>query len=252
MSDWTTLCNKGMNNMRRQFVVGFLVLALSAVAVAGAGASGRSDGRSCTTQRFGAVIQALGAKGVALKVPDQVRALTFPLLARTQIRKQDRPVAVTALAVGQQVVAVVRTCQGGGGPTEVALVSITVVGGDSSTVGGTPVPAGPPAPPPTVAPACARGDFTAPVAVVGADSISFTSNGAEGLKTFSVGVTGDTAIVKSGGPVSLTALQPGDRLHVWVVRCQGAPPTLRATRIVDLGPATVTTPPPTTGPPATN
>ena len=226
------------------------MLALSAVAVASAGATASADGRSCTTQRFAAVIQALGAGGVALKVPGQQGALTFRLLPRTLIRKQDRPAGVTALAVGQKVVAEVRTCQGGGGPTETALVSITVVVGDSGTGGGT-APVSPPAPPPT-APTCARGDFTAPVALVGTDSISFTSNGAEGLKTFSVSVNGDTAIVKDGGPVPLSALAPGDRLHVWVVRCPGTPPTLRATKIVDLGSTTVTAPPPTTTPPASN
>jgi hypothetical protein len=236
--------------MRRQFLAGILVLALSAVAATGAGAA-RSDGRSCTTQRFGAVIQALGAGDVALKVPGQQGALTFRLLPRTQIRKQDRPAGVTALAVGQKVVAEVRTCQGGGGPTETALVSLTVVVGDSPTGSGGSTPVSPPATPPT-APTCARGDFTAPVALVGTNSISFTSNGAEGLKTFSVGVTGDTAIVKNGGPATLSALAPGDRLHVWVVRCQGAPPTLRATRIVDLATTATTAPPPTTGPPASN
>ena len=188
--------------MRRQFLAGVLVFALSAVAAAGAGAAARSDGRSCTTQRFAAVIQALGAGGVTLKVSGQQGALTFRVLARTQIRKQDRPVGVTALAVGQKVVVGVRTCQGGGGPTETALVSITVVSGDSPTTGGGTAPASPPAPPPT-APTCARGDFTAPVALVGTDSISFTSNGAEGPKTFSVLVNGDTAIVKDGGPVPL-------------------------------------------------
>ena len=78
--------------MRRQFVVGFLVLALSAAAVASAGAVGRADGRSCTTQRFVAVIQALGTDGVALKFQGRDRAVTLRLLARTQIRKQDRPV----------------------------------------------------------------------------------------------------------------------------------------------------------------
>jgi hypothetical protein len=85
---------------------------------------------------------------------------------------------------------------------------------------------------------CAQGDFTAPLGAVAPGSISFTSNGAEGLKTFSVSVTGETAITKNDVAVGLTALAPGDRLHVWVVRCQATPPTLRATRIVDLGPAT--------------
>jgi hypothetical protein len=237
--------------MRRQFLAGVLVLALSAVAVTSAGAAARSDGRSCTIQRFAAVIQALGTGGVALKVPGQQGALTFRLPARTQIRKQDRPAGVSALAVGQKVLVTVRTCQGGGGPTETALVSITVLGGDSSTGNSGGAPASPPAPPPA-APTCARGDFTAPVAVIGIDSISFTSNGAEGLKTFSVSVNGDTQIVKNGGPVSLSAVVPGDRLHVWVVRCQGTPPTLRATRIVDLASTTATAPPPTTPPPASN
>ena len=234
--------------MRRLFVVGFVVLGLASVVAASAGAVGRSDGRSCTTQRFGAVIRALGADGVALKVAGQDQALTFRLLPRTQIRKQDRPVGVTALAVGQKVVAEVRTCQGGGGPTEVALVSLTVVVAGSTT--GSPAPETPVLPPPTTA--CARGDFTAPVAVVGTDSISFTSKGAEGLRTFAVSVTRDTVIVKNGGPVALSALQAGDRLHVWVVRCAGAPPTLRATKIVDLTAGTTTAPPPTVSPPATN
>ena len=167
--------------MRRQFVVGFLVLALSAAAVASAGAVGRADGRSCTTQRFAAVIQALGTDGVALKVQGRDRAVTFRLLARTQIRRQDRPVPVTALAVGQKVLVEVRTCQGGGGPTEVALVSIRLVGAAGEPTGdGTPTPPSPA--PPAPAAVCARGDFTAPVAVVGADSVSFTSNGVEGLE----------------------------------------------------------------------
>ena len=229
--------------MRRQFVVGFLVLALSAAAVASAGAVGRADGRSCTTQRFAAVIQALGTDGVALKVQGRERAVTFRLLARTQIRRQDRPVPVTALAVGQKVLVEVRTCQGGGGPTEVALVSIRLVGAAGAPTGdGTTTPPSPA--PPAPAAVCARGDFTAPVAVVGADSVSFTSNGVEGLRTFSVGVTAETAIVKNGSPVALSAVKPGDKLHVWVVRCQGAPPTLRATRIEDLTVST-TVPPPT-------
>ena len=216
--------------MRRLFVVALFALGLSAVVAASAGAVGRSDGRSCTTQRFGAVIQALSADGVALKVAGQDRPVSFRLLPRTQIRKQDRPVGVTALAVGQKVVAQVRTCQGGGGPTEVALVSLTLVG--VGPANGDSAPVSPPAPP--AAAGCARGDFTAPVAVVGASSISFTSNGAEGPKTFSVAVTGDTSILKNGAAVDLSALAPGDRLHVWVVRCQGTPPTLRATKIVDL------------------
>ena len=95
--------------MRRQFLVVFLVLALSAAAVASAGAVGRADGRSCSTQRFPAVIQALGTGGVALKVQGRDRAVTVRLLPRTQIRRQDRPVTVTALAVGQKVVVAVRT-----------------------------------------------------------------------------------------------------------------------------------------------
>ena len=125
--------------MRRQFVVGFLVLALSAAAVASAGAVGRADGRSCTTQRFAAVIQALGTDGVAFRRSTD-RAVTFRLLARTQIRRQDRPVPVTALAVGQKVLVEVRTCQGGGGPAaEVAVVSIRVVGPAGEPTGdGTP------------------------------------------------------------------------------------------------------------------
>ena len=123
------VCRKE-ENMRRLFVVGRLALGLSAVVAASAGAVVRSDGRSCTTQRFGAVIQSLSADGVALKVAGQDRPVTFRLLPRTQIRKQDRPVGVAALAVGQKVVAEVRTCQGGGGPTEVALVSLTWRRGD--------------------------------------------------------------------------------------------------------------------------
>ncbi len=235
--------------MRRLFVVGLLTLGLSAVAAASAGAVGRSDGRSCTTQRFGAVIQSLSAGGVVLKVAGQDRPLTFRLLPRTQIRKQDRPVGVTALAVGQKVVAEVRTCQGGGGPTEVALVSLTLGGVDPA--GGDTAPVSPPTP--SAAATCARGDFTAPVAVVGTGSISFTSKGAEGSRTFSVAVTGDTSIVKHGVAVPLSALASGDRLHVWVVRCQGTPPTLRATKIVDLA-ADGTPPasPPASSPGASN
>ena len=72
--------------MRRQFVVGFLVLALSAAAVASAGAVGRADGRSCSTQRFPAVIQALGTDGVALKVQGRDRAVTFRLLFGLLVR----------------------------------------------------------------------------------------------------------------------------------------------------------------------
>jgi hypothetical protein len=236
--------------MRRQFVVGFVVLALSAAAAASAGAVGRADGRSCTTQRFGAVIQALGADGVALKIQGRDRAVTFRLLARTQIRKQDRVAGVTALAVGQRVIAEVRTCQGGRGPTEVALVSLTLVGTAGAPAGDSP-PAPPSPAPSTPSAVCARGDFTAPVAGVGADSVSFASNGAEGARTFSVGVTAETAIVKNGSAAKLADLKPGDKLHVWVVLCLGAPPTLKATRIEDLTASTTTAPPPTTTPPAT-
>jgi hypothetical protein len=141
----------------------------------------------------------------------------------------------------------VRTCQGAGGPTEVALAGI-LVGGDKGTPGGNGEAAPPPtsfAPPAgTAAPTttsgsnCARGDFTAPVASIGADGITFTSNGAEGAKSFSVGVNGDTQIRKNDATISLAAIAPGDRLHVWVVRCQGSPAKLKATKIVDFGPAT--------------
>jgi hypothetical protein len=235
--------------MRRLIVVGLLAFGLSAFAAASARAVGRSDGRSCTTQQFGAVIQSLSAGGVTLKVAGQDRPVTFRLLPRTQVRKQDRPVGVGALAVGQKVVAEVRTCQGGGGPTEVALVSLTL-GGVGPASGDT-APVSPPVPP--AAAGCARGDFTAPVAVVGTGSISFTSNGAEGSRTFSVAVTGDTSIVKQGVAAQLSALIPGDRLHVWVVRCQGTPPTLRATKIVDLGAGgTPPASPPASSPPAGN
>jgi hypothetical protein len=230
--------------MRRLFVAGLLTLGLSVVVAASAGAA-RSDGRSCTTQRFGAVIQAVTATGVTLKVVGQDRPVTYRLLPRLQIHKQDRPAGVTMLAAGQQVLAEVRTCQGGGGPTEVALVSLTLVG--PGTSGGDTPPASTPVPP--AAPTCARGDFTAPVAVVGTGSISFSSNGAEGTRTFSVAVTADTSIMKHGVSVSLSALVPGDRLHVWVVRCQGTPPTLRATKIVDLAPAATPAPPPTVSTP---
>jgi hypothetical protein len=101
-----------------------------------------------------------------------------------------------------------------------------------------------PQPPVTTPPAattCARGDFTAPLGAVGATSISFSSNGVEGPKTFSVSVNGDTVITKGDATVGLGDLNAGDRVHVYVVRCEGNPPTLRATRIIDLGPATSTT-----------
>jgi hypothetical protein len=181
---------------------------------------------------------------------------TYRLLG-TQIRSHDRSASRSSLAAGQRVVAEVRTCAGAGWPTEVRLLTLVVLGVPTevpntaptggSDSGGTGQSHDAPAhdaaagdaashdtPP---APDCARGDFTAVLGAVGVDGISFSSNGAEGPKTFSVAVTADTSISKHDAAVGLTALAPGDRLHVWVVRCQTAPPTLRATRIVDLGPA---------------
>lgn len=231
--------------MRRRILAGLGVLMLSAVVAAGAGATGdkRSDGRSCTYQRLAGVITAVAPGGVAVQVPGQTQPMTFRLLAQTQIRKHDQSVGVTALAVGQKVMIYVRTCQGAGGPTEVALAGI-LLGGDKGAPTGngeSAPPAGPTPPPtPTTAPAagCARGDFTAPVASVGADGITFTSNGKEGAKSFTVAVTGDTQIRENDAAITLGAIAPGDKLHVWVVRCQGSPVTLKATKILDLGPAT--------------
>jgi hypothetical protein len=232
--------------MRRRILAGLGVLMLSAVVAASAGATGdrRSDGRSCTYQRLAGVITAVAPGGVAVQVPGQAQPMTFRLLAQTRIRKHDQPVGVTALAVGQKVMIYVRTCKGAGGPTEVALAGI-LLSGDKGAPNGN----GESAPPtgttaPTTAPtasSCARGDFTAPVASVGADGITFTSNGAEGAKSFSVGVNGDTQIRKNDAAITLAAIAPGDKLHVWVVRCPGSPATLKAIKIVDLGPAAVTT-----------
>ena len=227
--------------MRKRIVVSLLALAVAAVAAGSAAAVVRDNGRSCGQKHFPAVVQAVTANSVTLLAIGQQSAVTYRLVPRTQIRKHDHQAGTTALAPGQKVIAEVRTCQGGGGPTELVAVSIKVVGGSDGPGGGG---GDQPAPPP-VPSTCARGDFTAPVTTVGTDSISFTSNGAEGLKSFSVAVTGETVISKDGGSAEpLSAVNPGDRLHVWVVRCAGTPPTLRATKIVDLGPAA--TPPPTT------
>lgn len=229
--------------MRRTIVAGLSVLMLSAVVAASAGATGdkRSDGRSCTHQRLVGVITALAPGGIAVQVPGQAQPMTFRLFSQTKIRKHDEWVGATALAVGQKVMIDVRTCQGAGGPTEVALAGI-LVGGDKGSPSGN-GESGPPVSTtaPTTSPAgssCARGDFTAPVSSVGADGITFTANGAEGSKSYSVGVNGDTQIRKNDATITLAAIAPGDRLHVWVVRCQGSPATLKATKIVDLGPAT--------------
>lgn len=232
--------------MRTRIVVSLLALAVAAVAAGSAAAVVRDNGRSCGQKHFPAVVQAVTATSVTLLANGQQSAVTYRLVARTQIRKHDHQVGTTALAPGQKVIVEVRTCQGGGGPTEVVVASIKVVGGsDGPGNGGEQAPA--PAPAPPAPSTCARGDFTAPVTTVGTDSISFSSNGAEGLKSFSVAVTGETVISKDGGAAEpLSALNPGDRLHVWVVRCPGTPATLRATKIVDLGPAATTTPPPTT------
>jgi hypothetical protein len=251
--------------MRKLFVLGILAVLVSSAAATVAGAAGHSDGRSCGRQRFVAIVETVSADSVTLhKLAGDGKgvSVTYRLLDQTQIRLHDQPASRTALAAGQRVVADARTCQGAGRPTETRLVTIILIGKPDGAAKQPPAVTEPSteehskgttpptqtteehstgtAPPTQTTPevTCAQGDFTAPLGAVSAGSISFTSNGAEGLKTFSVSVTGETAITKNDVAVGLTALAPGDRLHVWVVRCQATPPTLRATRIVDLGPAT--------------
>src|SRR5439155_26657464 len=111
----------------------------------------------------------------------------------------------------------VRVCQGGDRPLETRLFSILLI--SKPQPGTTPGTAGDPPTQDTPTTECARGDFTAPLGAVGTNSISFTSNGAEGLKTFSVSVTSETVITKQDATVTLGGLAAGDKVHVYVIRC---------------------------------
>lgn len=237
--------------IRKVLVLGMLALLVSAAAATSAGATrqvGHADGRSCTRGKFVVVIDAVSETTITVHrlVTGDAKAasLVLRLNDQTVIRQKDQNVGRSSLTAPQYAIVDVRTCQGGGKPTETRLFSVTLLGQTLPPVtpGGGGDPPKPEPQPPAPAPAgCARGDFTAPLGAVGATSISFSSNGVEGPKTFSVSVNGETVITKGDATVGLGDLKPGDQVHVYVVRCEGNPPTLRATRVIDLGPATSTT-----------
>jgi len=169
------------------------------------------------------------------------KPLVVRLTADTVVKQGDTVVDPSALAAGKQARFLVRVCRSADRRLVTARV-ITLAADTPSVDPGAPSSPAPSTeprtePPPPTTEVCGQGETDTVLVAVSDGSITVRTTSSEGTKEWSVTVDGDTVIRKSDQNVSLSALKPGDFVHVVLVRCPSAG-TVRALRIVFLHAAT--------------
>ena len=121
----------------------------------------------------------------------------------TIVRKNDQVLQLSALHPGDVVYLVVVRCPSG----SVRALRILFV---------PPATVTPPPPPPTDA--CTKSEGNVVLVALGTSAIKVSTSSTESGAT-AVTVTGDTIVRKNDQNVALSALTPGDLVHVVIVRC---------------------------------
>ena len=158
------------------------------------------------------------------------RALVVRLTDDTVIRQADATVDASALTAGLRAKFLVRACRSGERTSQTAKLILlprvaSGANGDDS-MQSEPGPATSPATtepkpdtPAPPAPTCGQGELDTVLVAVTSTSITVRTESNEGVKEWSVTVNGDTIVRRGDQTVPVTTLQPGDKVHVVLMRC---------------------------------
>ena len=138
------------------------------------------------------------------------------------MRKNDQNVALSDLKAGDYVHVVLIRCPSG---KATALKVVFIGQRDAPTTSTTP--------PTTTTDTCGQGETNALVVSIGDGTITLRTTSSEGVKDWSIDVTGDTVVRKNDQNVALSDLAAGDSVHVVLIRCSSGKAT--ALKLVYLG-----------------
>lgn len=192
---------------------------------------------TCARTVFAAGILRVGVDSLSVHLGDSetARPIVVRLDQETIVRKGDVVFGRSALVVGKRARFLVRVCRS----EERRIITARMI-----TLAATPaadVPAPPrtePSPSPTLTPTpetCGQGEMNAVLVSVSPTSVTVQTTSSEGTKQWPLAITGDTVVRKNDVTVDISALKPGDLVHVVLVRCPSG--SVRALRILFLSSA---------------
>ena len=190
---------------------------------------------TCARTVFGGTILRVGVDSLGVRPGDSdtARALVVRLDGETVVKKGDAVAGRSALSVGKRARFLVRVCRSG----DRRVLTARLIALPADPPASPPTTTTPPPPPTEPRPApvpevCGQGEMDSVLVAVSTTSITVRTTSAEGAKEWPIAVNGDTVVRKNDQTVSISALQPGDRVHVVLVRCPSG--SVRALRIVFL------------------